>query len=69
MARAKPVAPALMPDQNASWGPFAMCSSRCRNSGRKGKAKEKPRIAVSSASQRAARFRRQLTGVIDRLPA
>jgi hypothetical protein len=52
-----------MPVQKESSGPFGMCSSRWRNSGKKGKAKENPRMAVNSASQRAARFRRQLTAV------
>src|ERR671937_810721 len=61
-ASASPVAPAEMPAQKDRTGPFGMCSSRCRKRGRKGNAKEKPRIAVNSASQRAARFRRQLTG-------
>ena len=60
-ASAKPVALAATPVQKESSGPLGMCSSRWRKSGRKGKAKEKPRMAVNSASQSAARFLRQLT--------
>jgi hypothetical protein len=60
-ARVSPVTLAEIPVQNASWLPLGTCSSRWRKSGRKGKAKEKPRIAVNSASQSAARLRRQST--------
>jgi hypothetical protein len=62
-ASANPVALADTPVQKESSGPLGICSSRWRNSGRNGKAKEKPMMAVNSASQRAARFRRQLTAV------
>jgi len=44
IARENPVAPALIPVQKASCEPLGMCSSRWRKSGRKGKAKENPRI-------------------------
>src|SRR2546423_9502865 len=66
-ASAKPVALAAIPVQKESSGPLGMCSSRWRKSGRKGKGKEKPRMAVKAANHEAARFLAQPTGPYEGL--